>query len=155
MFRPNNKHLQMQLLTTIDTLPEQRAQRLQEGWAAVFYREFFCRIDEQPYAVLYSEKDSRPNIPVNVLVALESLKSGFNWSDEEMFDSFCFDLQVRFALGYRNLDEGQFDLRTVYNFRHRLGEHMQQTGQNLIEKSFEQVTDAFNILFVGLRPFGN
>lgn len=141
MFRPNSKHLQMQLLTTIDTLPKQQALRLQEGWAATFYYEFFCRIDEQPYAVLYSEKDSRPNIPVNVLVALEALKSGFNWSDEEIFDAFCFDLQVRFALGYRNLDEGQFDLRTVYNFRHRLGEHMQKTGVNLIEKSFEQVTD--------------
>ncbi|MBI3976867.1 MAG: hypothetical protein HY331_01660 [Chloroflexi bacterium] len=74
----------MQMLTTIDTLPEQAAKRLQERWGAVFYRDYFCRLDEHPYAVLYSEKDSCPNTPVNVLVGLESLKSGFNWSDEEV-----------------------------------------------------------------------
>jgi hypothetical protein len=142
VFRENSKHLQGQLLTAIDSLPQQQIKRLNEGWAADFYREYFCRIDERPFAVLYSSDDaSRPNIPVNVLVALEALKSGFNWSDEDMFDEYCFDLQVRFALGYRNLDEGQFDLRTVYNFRHRLAEHIQRTGENLIDKSFEQVTD--------------
>jgi hypothetical protein len=141
MFRQNKKHLQGQMFTTVDSLPEEQAKRLDESWAGAFYREYFCRLDEGPFAVLYSPKDSRPNIPVNVLVALEALKSGFNWSDEEMCDAFCFDLQVRYALGYRQLGEGSFDLRTVYNFRHRLGEHMQRTGENLIEKGFEQVTD--------------
>lgn len=141
MFRQNQRHLQTQMLSTIDALPPQHAKRLQEGWAAVFYREYFCRIDEKPYAVLFSAKDSRPNIPVNVLIGLEALKSGFNWSDEEMYDAFCFDLQVRFALGYRNLDEGHFDLRTVYHFRHRLSAYLQETGENLVEKSFETVTD--------------
>src|SRR3990170_5418308 len=141
MFRENKKHVQMQMLTTIDALPEAQAKRLEESWAGVFYRESFSRIDEKPFAVLYSGKDSRPNIPVNVLVGLEALKSGFNWSDEEMYDAFCFDLQIRFALGYKNLGDGQFDLRTVYNFRHRLAEHMQKTGVNLIEQSFERISD--------------
>jgi hypothetical protein len=141
MFRENKKHLQMQMLTTVDTLPAAQAKRLAENWAGTFYRECFSRLDERPFAVLYSAKDSRPNIPVNVLVGLEALKAGFNWSDEQMHDAFCFDLQVRYALGYRNLGEGQFDLRTVYNFRDRLRQHMQESGENLIEQSFEQVTD--------------
>lgn len=141
MFRENKKHLQLQMLTTVDSLPETQSTRLAEGWAGTFYREFFSRIDEQAFATLYSAKDSRPNIPVNVLVGLEALKSGFGWSDEDMYDAFCFDLQVRYALGYRNLGEGQFDLRTVYNFRHRVSEHMLKTGDNLIDKAFEQVTD--------------
>jgi hypothetical protein len=141
MFRENKKHLQMQMLTSVDALPEAHARRLEESWAGVFYREYFSRIDECLFAGLYSEKDSRPNIPVNVLVGLEALKSGFNWSDEEMYDAFLFDLQVRYALGYRNWGEGQFDLRTVYNFRHRLSEHLQKNDEHLIEKAFEQVTD--------------
>lgn len=141
MFRENNKHLQMQLLTTVDSLPQAQAKRLDESWAGAFYRECFSRIDERPFAVLYSLKDSRPNIPVNVLVGLEALKAGFGWSDEQMYDAFCFDLQVRYALGYRNLGDGVFDLRTVYNFRHRLSEQMGKTGENLIEQAFEQVTD--------------
>ena len=97
MFRPNKKHQQMEMLSTVNLLPASQAKRLEESWAGVFYREFFSRIDERPFAVLYSGKDSRPNIPVNVLVALEALKAGFNWSDEEMYDAFCFDLQVRYA----------------------------------------------------------
>jgi hypothetical protein len=141
MFRPNKKHLQMQMLTSIDGLPTDQSRRLQESWAGTFYDEFFCRIDEEPFAVLYSDKDSRPNIPINVLLGLESLKAGFNWSDEEMYDAFCFDLQVRYALGYRNLGDGQFDLRTMYNFRHRLSYYAQQTGDNLVVRAFEQVTD--------------
>jgi hypothetical protein len=141
VFRKNDKHLQMQLFSSVDSLPQAQAKRLERSWAGVFYRECFSRIDERPFAVLYSPKDSRPNIPVNVLVALEALKAGFGWSDEEMYDAFCFDLQVRYALGYRNLGEGTFDLRTVYYFRQRLAEHMGRTGENLIERAFEEVTD--------------
>jgi len=105
------------------------------------------RIDESRFAVLYSDEASRPNIPINVLVGLEILKSGFGWSDEEMYDHFCFDLQVRRALGYRDLGEGHFELRTVYNFRDRLTEHMQGTGENLFEQVFEQITDEQLVAF--------
>jgi Transposase DDE domain/Transposase domain (DUF772) len=142
MFRPNNRHRQQQLCTTLDSLPERQLERLEASWAGVFYRECFSRLDEQVFGVLYSDKDSRPNIPVNVLVGLEALKAAFNWSDEQLYDAFCFDLQVRFALGYRNLGEGQLDLRTLYYFRNRLSAHFAKTGQDLIERSFEQVTDA-------------
>ena len=48
---------------------------------------------------------------------------------------------MRYALGYRDLSEGHFDLRTVYNVRQRVTQHMQETGENLIERVFEQVTD--------------
>jgi hypothetical protein len=142
MYRENSKHLQAPLFSSLDRLSRQQADRLEQGWAGVFYREFFARLDERPFAVLYAPVNSRPNTPVNVLVALEALKAGFNWSDEELQDAFSFDLQVRFALGYRNLGEGEFDLRTVYNFRRRLNAHQRKTGENLIARSFEQVTDA-------------
>ena len=141
MFRKNQRHLQQQMLTAFDSLPEAQLTRLHNGWAGVFYREFFSRLDEHPFAVLFSAKDSRPNIPVNVLIGLEALKAGFNWSDEQLYDAFCFDLQVRFALGFHHLGEGHFTLRTLYHFRHRLSAYMQQTGVNLIEQSFEQITD--------------
>ncbi len=93
------------------------------------------------FAVLYSDKSSRPNIAVNVLAGLEVLKSGFGWSDAELYDAFSYNLQVRYSLGYRNLEAGHFELRTLYNFRQALAVHMQAPGENLIEKVFEQVTD--------------
>ena len=81
-------------------------------------------------------------MPVNVLVGLEFLKAANGWTDEELYDNFCYDIQVRYALGYRQLGEGDFELRTLYYFRERLSRHMQETGENLLDKAFEQVTDA-------------
>ena len=141
MFRNNDAHLQQPLFSSLDELPPKLRQRLEESWAGAFYHGFFSQIDEELFAVLYGEADSRPNVPVNVLVGLEVLKAGKGWTDEEMYDAFCYDLQVRYALGYRSLAEGHFELRTMYNFRQRLAKHMQESGENLIGKVFEDVTD--------------
>jgi hypothetical protein len=128
-------------MSDLDHLTDKQRQRLQQSWSGVFRREVFERLDESPFAALYSDAASRPNIPVNVLVGLETLKAGNNWSDEELHDAFSFDVQVRYALGYENLGEGEFDLRTIYNFRQRLSQHMQATGENLMERAFTQITD--------------
>lgn len=141
MFRKNDKHLQMPLLSGLNELPEKLKEQLEQSWAGTFYEEIFVRIDEEIYAPLYADEPSRPNIPVNVLVGLELMKDGNGWSDQEMHENYSFNTQVRYALGVRNLDEGHFDLRTMYNFRRRLSQHRQETGENLIERTFEQVTD--------------
>lgn len=141
MFRSNDRHRQQEMFSTFASLPDKRRQRLEASWAGTFYREVFCRLDERPFAVLYADEPSRPNIPVNVLVGLEVLKSGFGWSDEELYDAFQFNLQVRYALGCRDLSGDDFELRTLYNFRHRLSAHMRATGENLLERAFEQITD--------------
>jgi hypothetical protein len=141
MFKKNDRHLQTQMFSTIDSLPAKVRERLEQSWAGTFYREFFSRIDEEVFGVLYSDVASRPNVPVNILISLETLKAGRGWTDEEMFDAFYFDIQVRFALGLYNLGEHHFEPRTLYYFRARLTEHMQETGENLLESVFEQVTD--------------
>ena len=99
MFRENDQHLQHGLFDTFQQLPEKVRQRLETSWADTFYRETFCRIDESPFAVLYSDEPSRPNTPINILVGAEILKAGFGWSDEELYDEIQFNLQVRHALG--------------------------------------------------------
>jgi len=141
MFKKNHRHLQLPLTSHVDELPEKLRKRLENSWAGVFYREFFCRLNEAPFEVLYVDFPSRPNVPVNVLVGLEYLKAGNGWTDEEMYDNYCYDTQVRYALGYRQLGEGDFDLRTLYYFRERLSRQMHETGINLMNEAFEQVTD--------------
>ncbi len=131
----------MPLTSHVNDLPEKLRERLENSWAGAFYREFFCRLNEDQFAVLYDKCPSRPNIPVNVMVGLEFLKAGHGWTDEEMYDHFCYDIQVRYALGYRQLGDGHFELRTQYYFRERLSQHMQDTGEKLLDKAFEQVTD--------------
>ena len=59
-----------------------------------------------------------------------------------MYEHYLFDLQTRHALGLDQLGEEHFELRTVYNFRQRLSQYMQETGINLLDQAFEQVTDA-------------
>jgi len=147
MFVPNSQHFQVKMFGSINSLPKKLQKRLEESWAGDFYREYFVRMDEKSFAVLYSDEPSRPNIPVNVLAGLETLKSGFGWSDAEMYDHFCYDVQVRYALGYRDLSEGHFELRTMYNFRKRITKHMQETGENLFEQTFEQITDEQVVAF--------
>jgi hypothetical protein len=141
MFKKNHRHFQLPLTSNVDELPQKLRKRLDTSWSGVFYREFFSRLNEAPFEILYADCPSRPNIPVNVLVGLEYLKAGNGWSDEEMYDEFCYDVQVRYALGYRQLGDGDFDLRTLYYFRERLSRHMQETGVNLLDQAFEQVTD--------------
>ncbi len=141
MFKKNKRHLQPPLISEVSHLPESQLLRLERSWAGVFYREAFSRLDESAFACLYSDLPSRPNIPVNVLVGLEFLKSGFGWSDEELYDEFLYNVQVRYALGYHELGVGEFDLRTLYYFRQRSGQYMQKEGINLLERAFEQITD--------------
>jgi hypothetical protein len=141
MFRINDQHLQFGLFDTFGQLPEKIRQRLEASWAGTFYREVFCRIDESPFAVLYSDQSSRPNVPINILVSAEILKAGFGWSDEELHDQILFNLQIRYALGLRDMSTVPFELRTLYYFRQRLSQHMQERGQNLLDQVFVQVTD--------------
>lgn len=142
MFRKNTKHQQPALISAASELPEKQRIRLENSWAGPFYREFFRRIDEQAFAVLYSDEASRPNVPVNVLVGLEALKAGFGWSDQELYDNYCYDLQVRYAVGYDRLGDGDFEIRTLYYFRERLSRYNAEKGVNLLEKAFEAITDA-------------
>jgi hypothetical protein len=137
MFRKNTKHQQPALISAASELPEKQRKRLENSWAGTFYKEFFSRIE-----VLYSEKDSRPNVPVNVLVGLEALKAGFGWSDQELYENYCYDLQVRYALGYDRLGDGDFEIRSLYYFRERLSKYNAEEGVNLLGKAFEQITDA-------------
>lgn len=140
MYKPNKKHLQPLLISNVNDLPENQRKRLENSWAGEFYREFFCRIQEDRFAVVYADIPSRPNIPVNVLLGMETLKAGFGWSDEELYDHFTFDLQVRYALGYQDLREGHFELRTLYNFRQRLSHYNQEHGVNLVSQAFTDIT---------------
>ena len=50
-------------------LTNREKQMLQNSWAYFFAECIFPKIDEKPFAVLYSEKDSRPNTPVNVQIS--------------------------------------------------------------------------------------
>jgi hypothetical protein len=140
MFKRNDRHLQSDMFDPSMELSPKMKQRLDESWAGTFYRDFFCRLDESVFEVLYSDKSSRPNVPVNQLVAFEVLKAGQGWTDEQTYDQVCFNLQARRAMGIARWGETPFTLRTVYNFRRAISMHAEQAGVNLFVEVFRQVT---------------
>jgi len=149
MFRPNDGHEQGALFSTVESLPPQVKKRLETSWAYSFYHNYFRRIDETVFAPLYSAKKSRPNVPVNLLLGFETLKAGLGQSDEAMYNSYLYDLQVRFALGLADFDAGYFDLRTIYNFRSALLNYEKETGISLVTLATQAITneqmEAFHI----------
>lgn len=140
MYKKNKRTQQPLLLSDVQDLPDRSLQVLKGSWADTFRREVFLRIPEDSFQVLYDPDPSRPNVPVNILVGLDILKENRGWSDEELYEHFLFDLQVRYALGCDNFGEGDFDIRTLYYFRQRVSEYALKTGENLYQLVFHQVT---------------
>ena len=81
-----------------------------------------------------------PNASIRILVAMSILKEGFGCSDEDVFEKCEFDLLARKALGLEMLDDKLPSRDTYYLFGRRLTAYEQETGINLMERCFEQVT---------------
>lgn len=67
MFRKNKQHQQPNFFNSDFLMPEKMRQQLYAFWAHTFRTMVFAHIPEERFAVLYSEKESRPNAPINVL----------------------------------------------------------------------------------------
>jgi hypothetical protein len=140
MFRKNASHLQSSLFGIESQLSEAKLKKLKKSKEYDFYRLVFCKINEGDFSVLYSDTSSRPNAPVNSLVASIILMYRNNWTTEALFDRIDFDLLTRTALGLDTLDDTPFCPATFFNFQNRLLSHFVETGQNLIERVFDCLT---------------
>lgn len=69
-----NTYQQMSFTDSFSSLTAREQKALENSQAKVFVDEIFLAIDEQRFSVLYSDKASRPNTPVNVFpVANQSM----------------------------------------------------------------------------------
>ena len=139
MFRKNTSHLQPSLFGFASQLPKAKLKKLKKSKEYDFYQLVFCNINEKDFSVLYSDNSSRPNAPVNSLVASIVLLYHNNWTTEKLFDHIDFDLLTRTALGLDTLDDTPFCPATFFNFQNRLLSHFVATGQNLIEAVFDSL----------------
>jgi hypothetical protein len=140
MFRKNTSHLQPSLFGIASQLPQAKLKKLQNSKEYEFYRLVFSQIKEEDFAALYSDMSSRPNAPVNSLVASIILMYRNNWTTEQLFDRIDFDILTRTALGLDTLEETPFCPATFFNFQNRLFQHFTQTGENLLEMVFDSLT---------------
>jgi len=141
MFKRNDNHLQCSLFGIENQLPELKQKKLESSKEYLFYRLIFCNINEELFSILYSEKGSRPNAPINALVSAIILLYHSDWTTEELFKNIDFNILTRAALGLDTLHETPFCPATFFNFQNRLLQHYKDTGENLIEIVFDNLTE--------------
>lgn len=89
-------------------------------------------INEENFSVLYSDKASRPNTPVNVIVGGMVLEELMGLTDEEFMDSLLFDIRFQYALHTTSFKEQPVSNRTFSRFRRRCLTYETETGIDLI-----------------------
>ena len=136
MFKENNEYQQEALFSPVKDLPSGLKTKLQNHWSTHFYEHVFTQIDEKKFGRLYHDGYSRPNKPVNELVSLEIIKHLLGLSDEQLEHAYLFDFRVRNALGKETLGDN-ICAKTFTNFRRRLLEHEEETGQDLLHEVFQ------------------
>ena len=140
MFRKNTKHIQNEIFGFKNTLPTKIQRELYKSEEYKFYEIIYCSINEEIFSVLYSEKESRPNSPVNSMVSALVLQQRNNWSYRELFKQINFNLLTKTALGIKEIEDLPFCMATIFNFQNKLNEHYIKTNENLIEKVFDNLT---------------
>lgn len=141
MFRESDTTQQASIFDALWLMPTRMKERLLTSWAHTFRQELFARIPEKLFVPLFSEKESRPNAPINIILGGEILKAGFGWTDEELEEHLEFDLLTRHALGLDEVGQEAPTMRTFYNLRRRVREYAQATGHNLYSDVFASITD--------------
>lgn len=143
MFRKTNKEPQVDLFEGVPSILNGGSLKQysdDDYWHNQFRNQVISRIDESVFKVLFNETIGAPNASVSLLVGMMILKEAFGWSDSQLIEQCRFNLLVRSALGLFNLNDNIPAESTYYLLRKRLYEHQNQTGEDLMEKVFKQIT---------------
>ena len=140
MFRTSPSDRQVSLFGFRNQLSETKRKRLDQSEESAFYRLVVSRIDEEMFSPLYCEDNGRPNSSIRALVGAMILMYKKGWTVEELFQNIEFNLLTMRALGVDRVDEKPFCRATFYNFQDRLTRHYVETGENLLERVFDQLT---------------
>lgn len=132
---------QLSFLDPYNTLTDREKRFLEKSWAKYFAEHIFHQIDEKPYAVLYSNKDSRPNTPVNIQIGALILKEFTGLSDDDILTSLMFDIRFQYALHTTSFIEQPLNDRTLGRFRERCATYEIETGIDLLHETIESLAN--------------
>ena len=110
---------QISLTDSFSNLTAREQKALNKSWAKVFADEIFPAIDESRFSVLYSDKASRPNTPVNVTIGALIIKELFDYSDDEIVENIMLDLHLQYALHTTSFVEQPLSDKSLSRFRKR------------------------------------
>ena len=103
-------------------------------------KKIFPLINEENFSALYSDKVSRPNTPVNVIVGGMALEELMGLTDEEFMDSLLFDIRFQYALHTTSFKEQPVSDRTFSRFRRRCLTYETETGIDLIHDTVKELS---------------
>lgn len=129
-----NNSQQISLNDSYSYLTDREKRMLEKSWAIPFAERIFPAIDEKKFSVLYSDKASRPNSPVNVLVGSLILKEFLGQTDDEIVESLMFDVRYQVALHTTSFKEQPLSDRSLGRFRARNIAYEEETGIDLIHE---------------------
>ena len=110
------------------------------GCHNIFFNQIVSRIDENIFSVLYSQDKDSPNAPIRTLIGMMILKEGEGYNDEKLFENCRFNLLTRKALGLVNIDDSIPVKSTYYLLRKRISGYCEETGINLFDSCFKNIT---------------
>ena len=116
---------------SLRNLTERERKALEKSWAKIFADEIFPAIDEKRFSVLYSDKASRPNTPVNVIIGALIIKELFDYSDDEIVENLMFDFHLQYALHTTSFAEQPISDKTLSRFRKRCYDYETLYGVDL------------------------
>lgn len=146
-----NNSQQMALTDSTFHLTDRERKFLEKSWAKTFSDKIFPAINEDIFSVLYSNKASRPNTPVNVIVGALILKEALGDSDEELVQALMFDIRYQYALHTTSFEEQPLSDRTLSRFRARCLAYETETGIDLIHICVTSLAKEISE-FMGLTP---
>ena len=143
MFRKTPKEKQLGIFSHTSSLLSGKLRNYYDepySWHNIFRNQVTTRINETPFSKLYSNGMGAPNASVRVMVAMMIIKESQGWSDAQLFEHSRYNLLIRSALGLLNMDDAVPAESTYYLLRKHVVEHEKTTSENLIEKTFTDVT---------------
>lgn len=129
-FRSN----QSQQITFSDAwwgLTDREKKALEKSWAKTFADDIFPNINEEPFNVLYSDKASRPNTPVNIIIGALIIKELFGISDDEIVENLMLDSRYQYALHTTSFEEQPLSDKSLSRFRVRCYDYESTHGVDL------------------------
>ena len=135
---------QVSLFSPYNNLSPRYKRDLLKGWAGQFRILVMPNIDERPYSVLYSDFESRPNVPVNIILGALILKVFMGIAtDDDIRERACYDIAFRYALCCEHMEKAPFSDNVLTNFRKACMIYYIDTGIDLIHNTFLSLTNYF------------
>jgi len=136
-----NSYQQLSLYDSFDDMPKYLQDYLLNSWANTFQQIIFPAIKEERFSVLYSDKGSRPNTPVNIIIGSLIIKELFNLTDERLVANIHLSMEFQYALRLTSETRPPVSKNTFFNFRKRVRKYYQENDIDLIQQEVEALAD--------------